>query len=274
MILPGLSDKEILEELLKERTFIANEAKKQAKKAISRLQKQGRDGIDEKKSYPFDIWIHPLRNPWRFEVFVNMSKTPKWYHLAMCLTESEYGTKDYYFLRGLSNKKPYYIKITSHAVKRVGERFWKERCHAEDTFIGAIYALYFIQKGEVITWMKITDPKFLKFVLNSEDSSSITTLFYTYYGCYLGYETECGFVFKTFLNNHKDLKGDYETKALRICHYAHVLCNEQLYEKKYVEQIKEQADSIFHDYNKTMDKFNGYDIADVFKKIYKYKLLP
>ena len=47
MIISGLPEDRILEELIVDSKIIANEAKKIAKKAILRLQKSGRDGIDD-----------------------------------------------------------------------------------------------------------------------------------------------------------------------------------------------------------------------------------
>ena len=92
------------------------EAKKLAKKAILRLQKSGRDGIDEEYNYTFEIKTKVFHNTWRLALFINMAKNPKWYHLATCCVESEQGTKDYYIVRGFSDNRPYYIKISAHAI--------------------------------------------------------------------------------------------------------------------------------------------------------------
>ena len=96
MIVPGMSEDKLLEELVADKINIAGVAKKLAKKTITRLQKSGRDGINEKLCYTYEIKTKIVRNTWRLAIFVNMAKNPKWYHLAACCVESGQGTKYYY----------------------------------------------------------------------------------------------------------------------------------------------------------------------------------
>ena len=55
MIIPNLSEDKILEELVVDRQIVANEAKKIAKKRVARLQKEGRDGINEDNELQLEI---------------------------------------------------------------------------------------------------------------------------------------------------------------------------------------------------------------------------
>ncbi len=107
MILADSSEDHILKELLEDRPIIAKEAKKIAQKAILKLNKSGRDGIDYNYGFQIDLTTTKTNNRWFIDIVVNMSKVPKWYHQTVCYVESKYGTQDYYLLRGLSINKPY-----------------------------------------------------------------------------------------------------------------------------------------------------------------------
>lgn len=168
MIVPGLSEEKIIEELIFDRKIVANQAKKSAKKIVARLLKEGRDGIDKDYDYYYTMTTSKLNNQWYYVVVVNMKKEPYWTHYAACMAESIRGTKDYYLLRGFSINKPYFIKVSSHALKRFLERGLGERLHVEVKFNGGDVSPLIINKGEVITWMKIADPKLLEIILNSE----------------------------------------------------------------------------------------------------------
>lgn len=88
----------------------------------------------------------------------------------------------------------------------------------------------------------VYDPMFLSLVLESEDSHIISTLFYTLYGCYLGYETKKGnYEFKTILNNNKELKRMEENEAMIMCYFAHVGFNPSFYIKERVDELKKEG---------------------------------
>ena len=257
MIVPGLSEEKILEELIFDRKIVANEAKKIAKKVVARLLKEGRDGIDTDYDSYYTLTTSKLNNKWYYVVVVNLKKKPYWTHYAACMTESIHGTKDYYLLRGFSINNPYFIKVSSHALKRFIERGIGECLHIDVEFNGGDFSPLIFNKGEVITWMKIVDPQLLGIVLDSADKSLITSIFYTHVGCYLGYETECGnYEFRTFLKHSKKLKKLNETEVMQLCHIAHVGLNPSLYTRDVVENLKNDKD--FH------------DIAEWFD----YKLMP
>lgn len=264
MILPGLSEERILEELLLDYKIVVNEAKKAAKKKILSLQKMGRDGINEEIFLLYHITTNKQKNKWSLVVTINMARNPKWYQQCVCCVESDYYTKDYYIVRGFSNKQPYFIKISSHTLRRVKERFFQERLKFAKSVESEYLPTIVLCKGEIIPWMKVTDPRLLKNVLQAEDKHTITTLFYTRYGCYLGYETEKGNVeFRTFLNNDSELKNAEENIAVYMCKLAHIFFNRKLYTKEYFE-------AAVHDKTPIPDI-----IAEIMLEYKdKYKLLP
>ena len=252
--LPGMPEERILEELVADQKLVASHARKLASKCIARQQRTGRDGIDDDIYLNIEDVLSRSHNRWLVLVCVNMARNPKWHHQAVCYVESGHGTRDYYMVRGFSNRKPYFIRISSHTLGRMYERFIKERLNVDIAFSAATLPLMLIRKGEAIPWMKITDPRLLKVAMEAEDRNRLSTLFYTYHGCYLGYETPCGNVeFRTFLNNNPRLRGDEETLALSLCRIGHVGLNPKMYTKAYRDTIfcgeitlsKEMEDTLY-----------------------------
>lgn len=264
MIVTGLSEDRILEELVLDRKFVATEAKKKAKKATMLLLSKGQGGIDKDYYFNFNLSTHNNNN-WYCVVIVNMKKMPIWHHFSVCKAESEHGTKDYYLVRGFSNDKPYFIKLSSHALKRFKERGVEKRLDVSVNYDGGYFAPLIFMKGETVTWMKIAHPDLLLTVLDLEENQMIANLFYTYLGCYLGYETEGGnFVFKTFLGGWNKLKKLEENMALDICRIPHILLNPSLYTKS----VKDSA--ILKLKNDGFD-----DMTEIYKSdVFKFKLLP
>ena len=244
MILSGMSEDKILEELIFDKMIVAREAKKIAKKNITRFLKQGRDGIDEEFEYNYKIHTRKNNNSWSCKVLVNMVKKPYWCHYSTCIVESETGQKEFYFVRGFSNQSPYFIRVTSHAMRRFKERGVDEVLNIETDSPGSDYAGTIFQKGEVVTWLKVVDPKFWKIVSPFSCSSEFTTLFRTLHGCYLGNITEKGNCeFKTFLGRKEELKKIGETEAMKMCKVAHIIFNKSIYDKSVFDIHEDDVES-------------------------------
>lgn len=265
MILNSYSEDKILEELLLDYQIIAKEAKKLAKKEVQRQYKIGHDGIDNNISILRDYTTTRLHNKWLLVVIINMANKTKWHHQSICYVESNRLTKDYYIVRGFSNDKPYFIKISSHVLKRCRERLFTNKLNVDTQPLDAGYLTpLVIRKGEIIPWMKIADPRLLKAVLNAEDMHSFNTLFYTIIGCFLGSFTENGnVIFNTFLNNDDLLKKPEENIALYMCRMAHVFFNKKFYSKQYVEAFLNNDEIIPDVIAEVMIEYKD-----------KYKLLP
>ena len=264
MILPGLPEEQILAELVSDRKIVANKAKKIATKKITQMMKSGLDGVDRLELIPTIVTTESLHNRWYVSVIINMAENPKWYHEATCCVESDFGTRDYYLIRGNKEKKPYFIKISSHAMKRFSERELAKNLHCETNFDSGELSPLIIRKGEIISWMIVANQKLLKQALACEDRSKFNILFYTFYGCYMGYETpQRNYVFKTFLNHSNNLKTSDERITWQMCKIAHIGMNEKLYDKDFREIYFNQT---FHLHKDTNDIL--YDFKD------KYRLLP
>ena len=240
MIIPSLSEERILEELIFDRKIMANEAKKLAKKAILRQQNAGRDGIDDDIIIYKHFTTTKNHNTWILDIAINMAKNPKWHHQAVCVVESERGTKDFYYVRGFSNNKPYFIKVSSHALKRFKERGIEERLNGQVNIDAFYFAPKLFALGEIITWMKVTDIEFMSVLLEAEDSHEITSLFYTQLGCFLGYETERGnYDFRTLIKNDDIPKKRGESFAWSTAYIAHVVFNEKLHSNRKLQMIED-----------------------------------
>ena len=242
MIIYSLSEERILEELIFDRKIMANEAKKIAKKAVLRQQKAGRDGIDDDIIIFNNFTTTKNHNKWMLQVEVNMAKNPKWRHQAVCVVESDRGTKDFYYVRGFSNNKPYYIRVSSHALKRYKERGIEERLGTKVEPEAYYFAPKLFDVGEIVTWMKVTDPEFMEVILESEDSHEITSLFYTRLGCFLGYETENrNYDFRTLIKNNDIPKKRGESFAWSTAYIAHIVFNKRLHSKKKLQMLEDEG---------------------------------
>ena len=120
MILPTLKEEQILNELLTDYAEVKHDVRKTVKKRQRAAQKRGhtiRNGSVE---------VLTTRtkngNNWVCCVYYERDRTASWNLSACCEAEGEKGRKDYYLLRGLSDQ-PYYIKLTSHAVRRYKEQY-------------------------------------------------------------------------------------------------------------------------------------------------------
>lgn len=244
MIVPGMSEEKILDELIFDRKIVANEARKIAKKFVNRLLKQGRGGTEKNFDYAYTINTNQNHNSWDCKIEVNMARKPYWCHYTACMVESENGKKEYYLVRGFSNNNPYFIRVSSHALIRFKERGIEEQLKVESENVAGEFAALIIQQGEIIPWMKVVDPKFWSIVNPFEDNNGFTTLFRTLHGCYLGNITENGnYEFKTFLGRKKELKKIGETEAMQICRLAHLIFNKSIYDKSVNDMIEDDIES-------------------------------
>ena len=133
MILPSFTEQQILEELITDRKEVAKEAKKIASKAIANQRKTGQGEHGKVQLLHFEITTK-LHNKWYIAIILNAAHNANWFHEAACFVESEYGNKDYYILRGMMNRKPYFIKITAHAMSRFNQREIGESLNLDTDF--------------------------------------------------------------------------------------------------------------------------------------------
>ena len=116
MIVPGMTNQEIVDSLKKDFENLKSKMSKEKKKLILDMKKKGlstkmlHHSVYTEKGNKWDIWE-----------CVNSLNPHKSYYDPICEVESEKGTKDYYVLR---SRRGYdeLIKYTSHAISRMRER--------------------------------------------------------------------------------------------------------------------------------------------------------
>ena len=142
MILPTLKEEQILNELLTDYAEVKRDIRKTVKKRQRAAQKRGhtiRNGSVE---------VLTTRtkngNNWVCCVYYERDRTASWNLSACCEAEGEKGRKDYYLLRGLSDQ-PYFIRLTSHAVRRYKERqltdMWM-MCSSRPSVISILWRMF------------------------------------------------------------------------------------------------------------------------------------
>lgn len=213
MIVSTYSEGQILSELISDREWLRKQIKKIVAKQLAKWKKQG---YSKKFLSEFKEFITPNNNHWNIDlsIFLDYSIKQNSMYNMTCIVESEYGTPDYYYLRGCGTEKPYYIKVTSHALKRVFERvensLGKERPDESSKEFSCRLFLY----RQAIIGCKIATPALMKIAHESEDAKDSGYLFCsTAIVNFLGYKTPGdNFYFKTCITDNM-IKGEEEENA-------------------------------------------------------------
>lgn len=112
---------------------VRNQAKKLGKKLLEKMP-MGRIGLD-KDHFRFLSGYHVTKNGNRWSISAHcMVGTKKWWSVLHCEAENGYGTKSYFFLRGMKTPHQYYVEVIPHAIRRIRERFFnplKEAFYAD-----------------------------------------------------------------------------------------------------------------------------------------------
>lgn len=122
MILPNFTESEILHSLIADQITLKPLIRSLAKKYIAKCERRH-------VAYDDDIIFQEFRlpsgNTWGVSIRFQKSGNSFWHSMKYCVAEGKHRTKDYYYLRGLSNNNPYYIKLSSHTIIRFLERGMK-----------------------------------------------------------------------------------------------------------------------------------------------------
>lgn len=119
MILHTTSPAEITLELKRDLEWITAAVKKKVKKLKLKIIASGITHREVTEEYPI---ISPLNNRWFVTSDFCLNRKKQLQIRACCIVESEYGTADYFILRGLTFGGEYHVRITSHTISRMKER--------------------------------------------------------------------------------------------------------------------------------------------------------
>ena len=204
MILPTFTEEQLLAELVVDFKRVKRLTKRYADEYLQKSKKKGRF-IRDTEFQSFTITT-VLNNKWNVEIEYDQRNKIPWLFRACCIIESDKKTKDYYIVRGVNSDKPYYIKITSHALKRVKERNNYGRFNIP---MGTL-ACWTFEHRETAICMKYLDSKYHQILMNMDDADEIVDVSYlvlTNKGFFYATKTPSGnYIFKTYISSLMGLK--------------------------------------------------------------------
>lgn len=217
MIVPSSSEDEILRELLDDYKSVTNKAKKIADKEMVKMRKVG--PFKESK-----LTSHYIRskngNKWHFTIVCSIRSTPTWSHRQHCIVELGNGLRDIYYLRGQRFGKPYFVKICSHALHRMRERFCPKEGHELEINPDVMVDKVAFHRSEQGVFQYLTPPHLATKIEKKKHGSKVGGLALTRAASFVGYRTDKGnYLFLTFLG--AELMANSKKKYL--FHYLQML---------------------------------------------------
>lgn len=223
MIVPAYNEEQILKELMEDWPSVKRHAKKVGDILMKKMPKW-KIGLDKDMVSGYHA---PFRtkngNTWNTSAYCRQG-TKIWWSVTYAMVENAYGTKSYYYLRGMNTPHQYYVELIPHAIRRIRERYInveQERLFADkETYSVCDWAVFdrhecgiFFKSG------KIRKGKFEPFLDSSGNTHGIALM---KNAMFYGRITPRGnFIFKTFINpNAKEgtLKHDFIKMLCGIYH--------------------------------------------------------
>ena len=120
MILPNSTEDDILRELVDDYQSMERRAKKIAQKQIALMMRKGKKNASELSSH----YVRSKNgNKWHITLVCKPDDKQPWVHRKHCIVEMPGNLRDIYYLRGTRFGKPYFVRIHTHAISRMRERF-------------------------------------------------------------------------------------------------------------------------------------------------------
>lgn len=218
MIVPSFSEDDILRELLDDYKSVTNKAKKIADNEMAKMRKVG--PFKESK-----VMSHYIRskngNKWHFTIACNIRSKPTWSHRQHCIVELGNGLRDIYYLRGLRFGKPYFVKICSHALHRMRERFCPKEGHELEINPDVMVDKVAFHRSEQGVFQYLTPPHLATKIEKNKHGSKVGGLALTRAAAFVGYRTDKGnYLFLTFLGAEQmvNSKKKYLFLYLQMCY--------------------------------------------------------
>lgn len=246
MILPTYTEDEILRELIFDYKIVKRMTKKIATAYLNKIKKRG--GFIRETDYNSYTITTISKNVWNVEIEYDQTKKIPWLFRACCKVEGDKKTKDYYIVRGLNTDKPYYVKVTSHALKRVKER---NKFSNPESLKPEFLACWVFEHREIALCMRFVNLKYAKLLNNMEDADKLENMSYlvlTNRGIYYALKTPGGnYIFKTYVSSYmgvkeminfqkkKNSKWEKEGELVDLMIILHQYYNKQFYDKDVLE---------------------------------------
>ena len=249
MILTTFSEEQTLSELIKDYSFVKRQAKKFADVYLKDKRKRG--VFIREDEFDFHQITTSSSNKWFVAVVYNQTKKIPWRFCACCVVEGNKKTKDFYLVRGMNTEQPYYVKVTSHAIKRYNER------NNIDTHVGYIMpeaiACILFEHRETAICLKFIDFKFHMLLNKIKDASEIegmSHIILTNRGIYYGLRSSLGnYTFKTYISTKmsvnevkilllkKETKWEQEAQHVLVMISLHQYYNKWLYDEEDLDKF-------------------------------------
>ena len=246
MIISTYTEDEILRELIFDYKIVKQMAKKIATAHLNKIKKSG--GFIRETDYDSYTITTVSKNVWNVEIEYNQTKKIPWLFRACCKVEGDKKTKDYYIVRGLNTNKPYYVKVTSHALKRVKDR---NKFPNPESIKPELLACWVFEHRETALCMRFVNLKYATLINNMEDVDELENMSYlvlTNRGIYFALRTLGGnYIFKTYISSYmgvkeminfqkkKNSKWEKEGELVDLMITLHQYYNKQLYDKEVLE---------------------------------------
>ena len=214
---------------------------------LLKVRKKG-SFIRETESY-VSTYKTTSNNNWTILIDYNQKKRIPWIFRACCVVEGEKKTKDYYIVRGINKEKPYFVKVTTHALLRYKERNNLDRI---DGITLADLACLTFEHRETAICVRYVDTKFNVLLMKFDDIDDLKDMSYlivTNRGEYYGQRTSEGnYVFKTYISTSmglaewlnyrmgKNSKWNKEGELMNHLLILHQYYNKSLYDEEVLEK--------------------------------------
>lgn len=242
MIIPTLSEENICKELNKDYAWIKRQMTKKVKKEICSLQKSGVTSNDYAMEY---LICSHNSNIWYLTFTLDTCRRKViWYHLH-CIVESIYKTQDYYLWRGLTCGKGYFVRITSHTIRRLKERIPGFRSLDSNDICSRLFGY-----RECAIGLNLVELNHLKLTESLSNKNKNCYLVITLLGIFFTYKTSGNnIIFKTFISTEM-IRDGVERDVYNVCRAGHVLQNPHLFMGK--------------------EQFNSREYFEFFRQRYKF----
>jgi len=197
MIIPSYNEDDILRELLDDYKSVQRKAKKIATAELEKMTRYGNHWEPKKISHYFRT---KNGNKWHMTIVCGPTGKQKWVHRQHCIVEIGNGLRDIYFLRGTRFGPPYFVKIHTHAIRRMRERFCPKKGKELETNPDVMLDKVCFHTSEQGVFQYLTAPQAAKKIERQKRGSKVGGLCLTRAAGFVGYRTDKGnYEFLTFL---------------------------------------------------------------------------
>ncbi len=197
MILSNSTEDDVLRELLDDYQSIERKAKKIAMKEIEKMTRSGRQNETKLSSH----YVRSKNgNKWHITLVCKPSLKQNWGHRKHCIVELPNNLRDIYYLRGTRREPPYFVRIHTHAISRMRERFCPKDGHELETNPDVMVDKVAFHAGEMPVFQYLTPPHLAKKIERRKHGSKVGGLCLTRAAAFVGYRSDKGnYEFLTFL---------------------------------------------------------------------------